>query len=272
MSAESSTLCINCQNIVSDKYCSNCGQRVGVKRITFREGWNDFWARIYGFDGMFPNTLRDLTIRPGVASRTFISGNRVKYYGPVGYFFLMITLFLLVLSMLNMDVAYFMSQAGGNGFQEPPKAGSGQQKLLTQTFQIVSDNLKIISFIYIPLQAMASRYIFFRKQNLNFIEHMVLPFYLQGHIYWISIASSIVLKISNSIAISYPMLILAFIYIPYGYMNMFSHQNKVIGFLKGIGVYLTGQFLFIILVMIIVIAVIATNPDIFEMVRPSNNP
>jgi Protein of unknown function (DUF3667) len=93
--------CINCHAETTGKFCSNCGQRMTVKRITFREGWNDFWARIYGFDGMFPNTLRDLTVRPGKASQLVIDGNRVKYYGPVGYFFLMITLLCLVGSLLD---------------------------------------------------------------------------------------------------------------------------------------------------------------------------
>ncbi|MBI3220775.1 MAG: DUF3667 domain-containing protein [Bacteroidetes bacterium] len=271
MLTESSKKCLNCQQEVFDQYCSHCGQRTQVKRITFREGWNDFWARIYGFDGMFPNTLRDLTIRPGFAAHSFISGNRVKYYGPVGYFFLMITLFILVLSMLDMDVAYFMSHAGRAGLQTPPKAGSGQEKVMQQTFQLVSDNLKIISFLYIPFQAFASRYIFFRKQNLNFIEHMVLPFYLQGHIYWISIATACFLKISDSMIISYPLLLISFIYIPFGYMNMFSHQSKVVSFLKGIGVYVTGQLIFGIMVAIIVVVLMIINPEIFELLKPSSN-
>jgi len=60
--------------------------------------YHDFQARIYGLDGMFPRTLRDVTLRPGQASRTFIQGNRVKYYGPVGYFFLMITVLLLLMN------------------------------------------------------------------------------------------------------------------------------------------------------------------------------
>jgi uncharacterized membrane protein len=254
--------CINCGEDIQYNFCSHCGQRTGVKRITLREGWNDFWARIYGFDGMFPRTLCDLTIRPGKVAKLFIEGNRARYYGPVGYFFLMITLFILVLSMLDMDVAYFMSHAGRAGMQTPPKTGSGQ---------LVSDNLKIISFLYIPFQAFASRYIFFRKQNLNFIEHMVIPFYLQGHIYWISITTACFLKISDSIIISYPMLIIAFIYIPFGYMNMFSSESKVVSFLKGIGVYVTSQLFFGLLVAIIVVILMFINPEIFELLKPSNN-
>ena len=100
--------CVNCEQLVENNFCSHCGQRAIVKRITFREGWNDFWARVYGSDGMFPNTLRDLTIRPGKASQLFINGNRTRYYGPVGYFFLMITLLYLVGSLLDVPITEFM--------------------------------------------------------------------------------------------------------------------------------------------------------------------
>lgn len=173
--------------------------------------------------------------------------------------------------MLNMDVAYFMKYAGANGFQTQPKAGSGQEKAMQQVLLLVTDNLKLISFIYIPMQAFASRYIFFRNQNLNFLEHMVLPFYLQGHIYWISIAAAFVLKIYSSVFISYPILIIPFIYVPFGYMNTFQNQSKVKAFAKGLGVYVTGQLLFRLFAAIIAIIIVATNPEFYDLVKPSNN-
>src|SRR5688572_4844803 len=95
--------CINCSTESDGKYCPTCGQRMTVKRISFREGFYDFGARIYGFDSQFPRTLRDLTIRPGVAAKRFIEGNRAMYYGPVGYYFLMITVMFLVASILGID-------------------------------------------------------------------------------------------------------------------------------------------------------------------------
>ena len=80
-------------------------------------------ARIYGFDGMFPPTLRDITIRPCVASRKYIEGNRVAYYGPVGYFFLMVTLIYIVASLFNIDLVEFMKSASGTGLQPKAKVG-----------------------------------------------------------------------------------------------------------------------------------------------------
>jgi hypothetical protein len=252
-------------------FCSTCGQRASVKRITFREGWNDFWARIYGFDGMFAQTLRDLTIRPGAASRRFIDGNRVAYYGPVGYFFLMITLLYLVASLLNINLVDFLKNSGGVGLQEPPKPGSGQEKLMQSTFQLVSDNLKLISFIVIPIQAFCSRFLFFRKSNLNFTEHTVLPFYGTGHLYWLSIASLFLYSFTGSFLPNWIQIVVPMVYFSYAYSDLFQYQSRLKAILKGFGVYITTQLLFTFFVAIIVILLIVFNPEVNEMVRPSNN-
>jgi hypothetical protein len=266
-----SNKCINCEQTVENNFCSHCGQRTSVKRITFREGWNDFWARIYGFDGMFPRTLRDLTIRPGKVAQLFIDGNRAKYYGPVGYFFLMITLFLLVLSLLNIDMVKFMESISKSSFQSGYKKGLGQEEIFAQTIKFVTDNLKIITFIFIPLQAIASKYIFFRRSQYNFLEHTILPFYLQGHIYWASILSAFVFKFFGSLFLNYFIVALSLIYMPLGYVSLFSEKSKIMTFLKGLGVYISGQILFSLLVIIIVIVALIVNPEFYQLIKPSNN-
>jgi hypothetical protein len=62
------TTCINCNANVETPYCPACGQPNPPKKISIKNVWNDFVSRTYGFDGMFPRTIRDLTIRPGAAA------------------------------------------------------------------------------------------------------------------------------------------------------------------------------------------------------------
>jgi Protein of unknown function (DUF3667) len=265
------TKCINCSADTASKFCPDCGQRAAVKRITFREGWNDFWARIYGFDGMFPKTLRDLTIRPGKASLLFINGNRVKYYGPVGYFFLMITLLYLVGSLLDVSIIEFMKSNSKQTNFAPAKAGSGQEKVLEAMVQYMADNLKLITFIFIPVQAFVSRFLFFRKSNLNYIEHTILPFYVQGHVYWLSVFSLIYHKLFGAFINPVLTIFLSLFYFGYSYADSFSYQPKVKAFFKGIGVYLTAQVLLMLVFAIVLAILIALNPDLAVMLKPSNN-
>lgn len=260
--------CINCNQELSGSFCPNCGQRAIVKRITFKEGWYDFWARIYGFDGMFPRTLRDLTIRPGQVARTFIDGNRVLYYGPVGYFFLMITIFLLLLSMLNMDFVEFMK-----GMQDVMGVKPQGSEFEAIVQRVVSDNLKLFTFMIVPFQAIASRYIFFRKSGFNFPEHMVLPLFTLGHLYWLSMLSAVTFSITDSLINSSLQLVITVLYLAFAYTSFIMYQPKWKSFLKGLGVYLVGQILFMFMFILVLLSYIGylavANPDALNMFKPA---
>jgi hypothetical protein len=78
--------CINCNIEVSTPFCPTCGQKNAVKKITIANMWSDFLSRVYGFDGMFPKTLRDLTLRPGLAARKYIEGTACNTMALLGTF------------------------------------------------------------------------------------------------------------------------------------------------------------------------------------------
>lgn len=263
------TPCINCGQPITNQFCSNCGQRAGVKRITFREGWVDFWARIYGFDGMFPRTLRDLTIRPGEAARLFIAGNRARYYGPVGYFFLMITVFLLLLDLLGIDTLEFFREMSKNSLAPSVEKGSAEEKSSLVVLQFMSDNMKMIFFLMIPFQALLARYVFFRKSGYNFMENAVLPLYTAGHVYWISIATVIIYKVSGVFLRSSIGTIISTLYFGYAYSNLFNYQPRWKSFIKGIATYYFALVSFMICASIVLFTLIMISPSLRALFKPT---
>lgn len=265
--------CINCGNSAVENFCPNCGQRTSVKRITFREGWNDFWSRVYGFDGMFPRTLRDLTIRPGVVARKYIECNRVLYYGPVGYFFLMVTVYLLFMSMIGVDVKDFMGES--QKMYTPLQSGEGQQRFSQFVLEWVSDNMRIISFIVMPFNALVAHYLLFRKNQLNYLEQMVLPFYVSGHLMWVNMVTVGIYRFSGSMVFSIPSMIISFLYFGLAYSQFINYQPKWKSFLKGGFVQVLGLLFMVLTVILIVIIFILLlpyfSPETYELIRPSNN-
>jgi hypothetical protein len=243
--------CINCNVEVTTSFCPSCGQKSPVRKITLANMWHDFLSRVYGFDSMFPRTLRDLTIRPGVAARKYIEGNRVMYYGPVGYFFLMITVCLLFMEIIGVDFFDFI-----RGVQQAVSSTSKGNAFQEQFTRMISDNMKTFAFCVIPFQGLAAHYFLFRKSGYNLLENMVLPFYTGGHMYWLTMLISIPFKITGA---NYMMFssIIGVLYIGYSYSTMMDfYQSKVKSFFKGIGVFIVGQVLFFLAFMIILIGII----------------
>lgn len=260
--------CINCQTESDGAYCPACGQRMEVKRINFKEGWQDFWARIYGFDGMFPRTLRDLTVRPGAAARTFIEGNRVAYYGPVGYFFLMITLFLLVLSLLGLDYSDFLK-----GAQQSLLIESKDTEAVRLMQRFVADNMKLVAFLAIPFQVITARYIVFRSSGFNFLEHSVLPFYTMGHQYWLSIVGAVYFSLFGNLINPLVDTVLTITYFAFAYTSFITYQSKWRSFMKGILVFFISYTMFVAFIVVCVVAWILfiawQDPEGLKMFKPT---
>ncbi|MFZ5970688.1 MAG: DUF3667 domain-containing protein [Bacteroidota bacterium] len=257
--------CINCETEVSGNFCSHCGQRGLVKRLTIREGWSDFWSRVYGFDGMFPRTVRDLTMRPGQAAREYIAGNRVKYYGPVGYFFFMISLTLLVFSLVGIDFVELMQNSTGS-LQHAPAAGSGQAELTRIFMQQVSDNMRIFSFLIIPVMAFWCR-VFFRTSGYNLLEHAILPFYINGHIYILTMIMGLLYQFGHVAYHQNFALIASFSYQILAFVDFYNHQSRLKVFLKSVVVFVLAYVTFTLLMMLAFVIYVLLNPAALELLR-----
>ncbi len=256
--------CINCNKEVSTSFCGHCGQPNPPRKLSFGNMWYDFQSRVYGFDGMFPRTLRDLTIRPGIAAKEYIQGNRVKHYGPVGYFFLMITVFVLMMSMLEIDFSEFY-QASSEAIVDTPKdyaAKLTQQRIL----DFATNNTRLIPFLSIPFIATMA-WLFFRRSGYNFLEHAVIPFYVLGHMYWLAILNLLLFKffgVSARLTFQFGFTILFFAFACSGF---YTYNSKTKAFFKGLVVYLLGFFSFILLVILIGSIYVMTNPEIMELMK-----
>lgn len=259
--------CINCQQEVSGKFCSNCGQRSTVKRITFREGWNDFWSRVYGFDGMFPRTLRDLTLRPGKVATQYVAGNRVQYYGPVGYFFLMLTLNILAMSMLDIDMAEFSKTVNPIG---EVKEGTGQDQFNKGLMGWIQNNQRLLSFLFIPFYVLGAA-LFFRKSKLNLLEHSVLIFYTQGHYQWLSMIFLLGYKLTGEFVHISIFAGTSALYYGIGCAQLYRQYKFGWAIFRGILVHIFFWFFMFFTTIIITLIVMLLNPEMFEMLRPSNN-
>lgn len=258
--------CPSCSNDVLTTYCPHCGQRQNVSRITLKETVRDFWMQVVGFDGFFLRTLHDLTLRPGQVARSYIDGVRVRYFGPLAYFFFMITLLLLWLSVLGLDFSELIRDKQQT--LAVPNASNRAGALVTQW---IGDHIKWVLFLAVPFQAFGARHFWFRKSGLNLVEHMVPLFYISGHLFWVTMLVFAYRKIMGDIPVV-AVTLLSVMYFGYMYANLMTYQSRLKAFLKGFGVYVTGQLLFVVtltvIAIILLLLIMVFSPETLESVRP----
>ena len=91
--------CLNCGSPLelTDVYCSYCGQLNTKKSLALTDFIAEFVGSIITYDSRFRYTLRDLLFKPGVITRNYVGGQRLKYANPFRFF-------------LSVSIIYFLLQ------------------------------------------------------------------------------------------------------------------------------------------------------------------
>ena len=95
--------CATCGTHYDGNYCPRCGQSSRIGRYSFKNAillYLDVWG--LGNRGMF-RSIRDLVLRPGYMIRDYLRGMQMAYFPPFKLFFLLVALWLLVDSGMNIQ-------------------------------------------------------------------------------------------------------------------------------------------------------------------------
>lgn len=243
--------CIQCGAIAEGKFCSDCGQKQGVARLTIKTFFRDFFSRIYGLDGAFPRTVIGLFKNPGTVTREYIKGIRGKYVGPVGYYFLMFAILLLLIKIFGFTAAdYFpetekISNSIIDDIDEMGTSQSKEAKIMAKMVQDkIHDNMQYIAVFMIPLAGFWSR-LWFRKSGFNFLESTVLAFFTHGQaqiFHWIGFLVFAATGYKNLLII----VVLSTIYQLIAMSSFFTNQVSFKSLIKSLCVYLLVHVSFLV--------------------------
>ena len=88
--------CLNCGHRVEEHFCSHCGQENIEPRQPFHYLFTHFFEDLTHYDGHVWKTFRFLLLKPGLLTREYLMGRRMRYVPPVRlYIFLSFITFLL---------------------------------------------------------------------------------------------------------------------------------------------------------------------------------
>ncbi|MEP2772611.1 MAG: DUF3667 domain-containing protein [Fulvivirga sp.] len=251
--------CRNCGNEVIGNYCHNCGQKRDVHKLGWRSLFEELQKRWFGFDNNFARTVKDLTIAPKKVIGAIIDGIRVRYIGPIGYYFLLVTLFVLTISFLGIDMSEFTKDIT-TAFSSAET--TEQQQLQMEINQKIFSNFRLFSFLLIPFFITAT-WLIFKNKKYNFLESSVVTFYGQGHPMILSIIALFGYKFFDWVHIQLYVTPISYIYFAFVCANFYK-GNKIWNFIKGLLVFVFGLLLFMLVVMIGAFLLAIINPELFK--------
>jgi len=249
MANEEASNCINCGSPVNGTYCNECGQPANPERLTFLTLINDYFGRVFSLDTRFLRTVKDLTVNPGKVSREFVLGNRVRYVPPVSYFVILITLFILFLSAINLNWGEMLSTAQQD--LSPNNVDDKSLRIQQWFNDLFVKNMRSFFFLQIPFVALWGK-IIFRKSGYNFLENGVLAFYTHGHLIWLGLFSAISYKLAGE-AFNAINFVMSTIYFSWSCIEFYKNP-PIKGFLKGFVVHILMLISYVLIIIIILIA------------------
>lgn len=97
------TKCLNCKHPIdkSDIYCPYCSQINSTKQLSATDFFNQFLSSILVYDSRLRSTLKDLLFKPGVITRNYVKGQRLKYANPFRFFLSVSIIFFLINGLLD---------------------------------------------------------------------------------------------------------------------------------------------------------------------------
>jgi hypothetical protein len=91
--------CLNCGAELSGPFCSQCGQQDHDIRVSLARLVKDFFAEHLGLESKVPRTLWALVSRPGMLTKEYLAGHRVRWIPPLRLYLFASVVYFLLLSL-----------------------------------------------------------------------------------------------------------------------------------------------------------------------------
>lgn len=89
--------CLNCNHVVDQRFCPNCGQENTDTRKTFHHLFVHFFEDLTHYENAFWKTIKNLLFKPAALTKEYLSGKRLSYLAPVRlYIFISFVTFFVI--------------------------------------------------------------------------------------------------------------------------------------------------------------------------------
>lgn len=159
--------CKNCDQVINENFCSNCGQPAALKKIDSHYISHEIQHLLHFEKGSF-YTVKELIVRPGQSIRTFLTENRNKHIKPVA--------FLIFTSLIYTLIAHYFHIDDTKSLEQTPYAKSKGVMAILHWIESHYGYANILMGGFIALWIK----IFFKKYGYNIFEITVLLCFVMG--------------------------------------------------------------------------------------------
>lgn len=159
--------CKNCNKEINSKFCPDCGQPTNLKRIDGHYIIHEI-EHVLHFERGILYTVRELLTNPGQNIRNYLSENRSRLVKPIIFIILTSLIYSLTVSIFHIEDGYVKFE--------------GDETNLTTQLKITKWIQSHYGYANIMMGVFIASWIklFFKKNNFNFFEILILLCFVMG--------------------------------------------------------------------------------------------
>lgn len=104
--------CYNCAIRLTGAFCANCGQKVQELDPTFKHFLHDLTHELLHFDGKIFTSVWTLLARPGVLTREYFEGRRVRWVSPIRLYLVSTVAYYGLTALMDPEDADLIQKGG----------------------------------------------------------------------------------------------------------------------------------------------------------------
>lgn len=170
-------ICISCHTEHHENFCPNCGERAGVKKISFRSTMEDAFATLTDMDKGFLFNIKAMVVNPQKLIIDYLMGKRKGILNPISFLIISISIYLVLEAIFktptNIEVPNSQNILFNEGYTIGKAAGlfikSYYKYFLIFTIFLLANSTKIT------------------YQKFNYLEHVAISSFVIGFAILVSI-------------------------------------------------------------------------------------
>lgn len=230
--------CLNCGQLVSENFCSVCGQKTTVKRISVKALLHDLPHSLFHVDKGILKNIKDIS-HPHDTVFAYMDGKRISYFSPF--------LFFLITTSAVLLFTYFFPISGI--VHTPVETATGEEVDVAKYVEVYQKYVYLLAvFVY----ALPSVWLFKKESGFNYAEHVVTNLFV------FSWANCIyLLLIYNPFNKQFPINVVMLLSTLILYGLIFRHPNKAVRWFKALLIVIIQTLIYFAVNVILVLIVSA---------------
>jgi hypothetical protein len=167
-------ICSNCSSYVTGHYCQECGQKAGDAKYTMKSMLYDIFFSTFHIEkkGLI-FTIRELTLRPGLAIQKVVNGQRLYLYPAFKYLVLMgaiVIIFSLRYNFFHNEITQVTEHKTLPGWLDLEME---HEVFFESFFKFAEAEATLLNIMAVPVFSLFSWLLLSRKRY-NFAENLIL--------------------------------------------------------------------------------------------------